>query len=111
LDEAQSLCDKTGERFWEAEIVRLRGELLSQDAAASSSEYFRRARDVAQKQHSRSLELRAATSLGRSYQQQGNEAEAKQLIDETIATLTEGLEMPDVKDAQAMLKELRGFSA
>ena len=87
LAEARAIVDKTGERFWEAELHRLEGELtlqctgpsleLSFPAAESS---FHKALEVARRQEAKSLELRAASSLARLGQQQGKKAEAHQLL-------------------------------
>jgi adenylate cyclase len=112
LDEAQSLCTASGERFLEAELHRLRGELqlASADRAPSASElaeaYFRRALDVARAQQARALELRAVLSLSRLYLQQGRPAEARPLLGRAHAWFTEGLETPDLREARALLDEI-----
>src|SRR5262249_3043857 len=92
LDEALALGDKTGERFWEAELHRLQGELLlSQGIGKGSSRTtapgpsimaeaeacFQQALAVARRQEAKSLELRAATSLAHLWPQQSNQAEAR----------------------------------
>ena len=74
LAEALTLVDKTGERWYEPEIHRLKGALLLQQSSANHDEAqacFHHALDIARRQQARSLELRAATSLSRLWQQQG----------------------------------------
>ena len=74
LAEALTLVDKTGERWYEPELHRLKGALLLQQSADNHAEAqacFHHALDIARRQQAKSLELRAATSLGRLWQQQG----------------------------------------
>ena len=86
LAEARAIVDKTGERFWEAELHRLEGELTLQCTLpspelsfAEAESSFHKALEVARRQEAKSLELRAATSLARLWQQQGKKAEAHQI--------------------------------
>jgi serine/threonine protein kinase/predicted ATPase len=112
LAEALALCTASGERFVEAELHRLRGELLVGSAETGASAWgaaeacFRQALDVARAQQAKSLELRAVTSLGRLYRQQGRQAEARPLLAETYGWFTEGLDLPDLQDAKALLEQL-----
>ena len=79
LAEALALTNDREERRWEAELYRLKGELLLVHAAAHHAEAetcFRHALDIARRQQAKSWELRAATSLSRLWQQQGKQAEA-----------------------------------
>jgi adenylate cyclase len=62
--------------------------------------------EVAQKQQAKSLELRAATSLARLWQQQGKKAEARQLLSEIYGWFTEGFDTKDLQEAKALLEEL-----
>src|SRR4029453_6553191 len=83
LGEALAVAHDTGERRWEAELHRLKGELLlgratGQDAEAEAC--FHQALAVARQQQTKSLELRAAVSLSRLWQQQGKRAEARELL-------------------------------
>src|SRR5262249_3876140 len=87
LAEARAIVDKTGEHWWEAELHRLEGELTllctrpSQELSFLEAESsFHKALEVARRQEAKSLELRAATSLARLWQQQGKKAEAHQLL-------------------------------
>jgi predicted ATPase len=109
LGEALTLTDTTGERWYEAEIYRLKGELLLQQASDDATEAescFQHAIRIAQNQQAKSWELRAATSLARLWQQQGKRAEARQVLGDVYAWFTEGFDTPDLKDAKALLDEL-----
>jgi predicted ATPase len=114
LAEALALCTASGERFLEAELHRLRGELLLAGAEEGPSAWggagscFRQALDVARAQQARSLELRAVMSLSRLYRQQGRPAEARSLLAETYEWFTEGLDTPDLREARALLDEVSG---
>jgi predicted ATPase len=111
LAEALTLCTATGERFLEAELHRLRGELLLGGAEAGPSAWgaaescFRQALEVARAQQAKSLELRAAMSLGRLYRQQGRPAETRQLLADTYGWFTEGFALPDLQEAKALLDQ------
>jgi adenylate cyclase len=105
--EGLGLMAEQGERSWEAELYRLEGELLlptGQEADAEAA--FRRAIDVARRQGARSWELRAATSLGRLWQQQGRVREAADLVRGVYDWFTEGFDTADFKDAKALLSNL-----
>jgi predicted ATPase len=67
---------------------------------------FRQALEIARGQQGRSLELRAATSLGRLWQQQGKRQEAYELLRASYGWFTEGFDTPDLRDAQELLKDL-----
>src|SRR2546425_2154893 len=80
LAEAHTLMEQHEERWWEAEVCRLRGVLLLRQAAPQPEEAeacFQRALEVARRQQAKSLELRAAMSLARLWQQQGKQAEVR----------------------------------
>ena len=101
--------EKTGERFLEAELYRLSGELLlMQDApdAAQADRSFREAIEVARRQRAKSFELRATTSLARLLKKQGKKEEARQMLSEIYGWFTEGFDTADLKDAKALLEEL-----
>jgi predicted ATPase len=107
LDEAFTRLEGTDERHWEAELNRLRGELLHmQDDQAGAEASFDRAIQVARRQLARSWELRATTSLARLWQEQGRTDEARQVLGEIYAWFTEGFDTPDLKEANALLEEL-----
>jgi predicted ATPase len=107
LAEALSLVKETDERYVEAELYRLRAELLlmqgnEQEAEAS----FHQSIQVARRQSARSWELRAATGLARLWRQQGRIDEARHLLAPVYGWFTEGLDTRDLKEAGALLAEL-----
>jgi class 3 adenylate cyclase/predicted ATPase len=108
LTEAQALVEATGERWWQAELHRLTGELLlRQDDTPcqvdSAEACFQQALAVARQQHARSLELRAAMSLGRLWWQQGRRPAARQLLAELYGGFSEGFDTADLQETQALL--------
>ena len=109
LAEAQALVEKTGERYYEAELERLKGELLlaqSPDDPAEAEACFHNALEIARRQQAKSLELRTAMSLARLWQRQGKEGDARQLLNDVFAWFTEGFDTADLRDARALLNEL-----
>jgi predicted ATPase len=109
LAEALNLVEKTGERTWEAEIHRLKGELLLVRSAKKQAEAeacFNQAVEIARKQSAKSLELRAVTSLSRLWHDQGKQAEARDLLAPVYGWFTEGFDTSDLKDAKALLDSL-----
>jgi TOMM system kinase/cyclase fusion protein len=109
LTEALALVDTTGERWCESELYRLEGELLLQQSSDNHPEAescFHQAINIAQNQQAKSLELRAATSLARLWQQQGKRQEAHDLLAPVYNWFTEGFDTADLKDAKALLDEL-----
>ena len=109
LAEALTLVDKTGERHYEAEIYRLKGELLLQGSSEHSTEaetYFYHALEIARNQQAKSLELRTACSLARLWQQRGKRQEAHALLAPVYQWFTEGFDTADLQDAKALLDEL-----
>jgi predicted ATPase len=111
LAEAHTLVEQHEERYWEAEIYRLRGVLLLGQSGTSQAEaeaWLQRALDAARRQEVKSLELRAAMSLSRLWQQQGKRQEAHDLLAEVYAWFTEGFDTADLQDAKVMLEELGG---
>jgi predicted ATPase len=109
LTEALALVDTTGERWYEPELYRLKGELLLQQNSANQAEAetcFQQAITIARSQQAKSLELRAATSLARLWQQQGKRGEARQVLGDVYGWFTEGFDTADLQDAKALLNEL-----
>jgi predicted ATPase len=97
LAEAHSLMEQHEERWWEAEVHRLRGALLLRQPGTPQAEVeacFQRALDMARRQQAKSLELRAAMSLSRLWQQQGKQAEARALLAPIYGWFTEGFDPP-----------------
>jgi predicted ATPase len=111
LDEALALVEKIEERFCEAELYRLKGEMLrhleTPRACLEAEACFQQALAIARRQSAKSWELRAATSLARLWQQQGKRSAAGLLLTEIYGWFTEGFETPDLQDARALLDDLR----
>jgi len=113
LAEALALVDKSGERFYEAELYRLKGTLTLQSKVPGSKskveeaeECFQKAIEIARKQQAKSLELRAVTNLARLWQQQGKKEEAQRMLAEIYGWFTEGFDTKDLQEAKALLEEL-----
>ena len=115
LAEALAEVDTHGVHFCEAELHRLKGELLARSGAtppehtseASQAEAcFLQALAIARRQQARSWELRAATSLGRLWQQQGKRVEARELLAPVYGWFTEGFDTLDLQEAKALLEAL-----
>jgi tetratricopeptide (TPR) repeat protein len=109
VDEALTLVATTGVRWWEAELHRLKGALLLQlpiPDVPQAEACFQQALDVARRQQAKSLELRAAMSLSRLWQQQGKREEARQVLAEVYSWFTEGFDTPDLQAAKTRLEEL-----
>ena len=101
------IIDATGERMWNAELHRVRGlVLLTENEQEESAVSFGQALQIARAQQSKSLELRAATSLARLWGEQGRLADARELLTPIYGWFTEGFDTPDLKDAKALLDEL-----
>jgi predicted ATPase len=108
LAEAEALSGTTGERFYEAELHRLRGELLLRAAGPGEAEpCFRRALAVAGGQGARPLQLRAAMSLSRLHAQQGRPEESRALLAEAHQWFSEGFDTADWREAKALLAQLQ----
>jgi predicted ATPase/DNA-binding winged helix-turn-helix (wHTH) protein/class 3 adenylate cyclase len=131
LDEALAGAYKNMERYHEAELLRLKGELLLQQGIESSSTrsapmeasgaavrgthtlslraevetYFHQAISIARHQQAKSLELRAVMSLSRLWQQQGKREEAHQMLAGVYGWFTEGFDTPDLQEAKALLED------
>ena len=111
FDESFSIVDRSGQRMYEAEVHRLKGELLlAQDATndAQAEKSFRTAIDVARKQKAKSWELRATMSLARLLAKQGHRDEARAMLADIYNWFTEGFDTADLKDAKALLEDLSG---
>ena len=92
--------------FCDAELLRLKGELLLARDEAEAESHLHRALEVARGQEARFFELRAATTLARLWQRQGKKDEARGLLAPVYDWFTEGFDTPDLKDAKALLDEL-----
>ena len=108
LDEAFKFIDETDERYWEAELFRLKGELLLMDEDVAGAEAcLNKAIEISQKQSAKSLELRAAMSLSRLWSKHGKTTKAKKLLAEVYNWFTEGFDTPDLIEAKALLNEFK----
>jgi predicted ATPase len=110
LAEALAMLAKSGVRWWEAELYRLRGELLLQRSTTPQGESescFHQALAVARQQQAKSLELRAAMSLARLWRRQGKHAEVHALLAPIYGWFTEGFDTADLQEAKALLVELQ----
>jgi predicted ATPase len=107
LAAARELAEEREIRFFQAETVRLTGDVLlaTGDAAAAEGSY-REAIALAQLQSAKLWELRAATSLARLWRDQGKRAEARDLLSPVFGWFTEGLDTDVLKDAKALLDAL-----
>jgi predicted ATPase len=109
LAEAHTLVEQHDERWWEAEVHRLRGVLLLRQPGTPQAEAescFQQALDVARRQEAKSLELRAAMSLSRLWQQQGRRDEARELFAPIYTWFTEGFDTADLQEAKGLLDTL-----
>jgi class 3 adenylate cyclase/tetratricopeptide (TPR) repeat protein len=108
LDEALWIVEKTGERLLAAELYRHKGQLLlRQGHTEAAEELYRKALSIAGKQEAKLWELRAAVSLARLWRDQGRRTEARDLLNPVYGWFTEGFDTPDLKEASAVLDELR----
>ena len=111
IGEAMTAVETTKEKWCEAEVQRIAGEiaLISPEPDAAEAEaYFERALAVARKQQAKSWELRAAMSMARLWRDQGKRDEARDLLAPVYGWFTEGFDTLDLKQARALLDELHG---
>jgi predicted ATPase len=120
LAEVMALVEQTGERYWEAEIYRLKGELLLEAEAAglslsvvegmpdaeSPEGSFLTAIAIARRQEGKSLELRATVSLARLWQRHGKTDQARRMLADIYGWFTEGFDTIDLQQAHALLQVL-----
>jgi DNA-binding winged helix-turn-helix (wHTH) protein/predicted ATPase len=109
LAEAFAAVQATGECWWEAELHRLTGELVLRQVPPDVKRAeiaFHRALTITRRQQARALELRAAMSLSRLWQQQGKHTAARELLAPIYSWFTEGLDTADLQEAQILLQEL-----
>ena len=106
---ALARVDKTGQRDFEAELLRIKGELVLRQTVPDQKQaesFFRQSINVACQQGSRSLELRAVMSLSRLLRQLEKKDEARQILAEIYGWFTEGFDTADLQEAKALLDEL-----
>jgi len=111
IAEALAVMDASDIRWMEAEVYRIKGELLARDGPrhtwVEAEACFQQALAVARRQQARSLELRAAMSLSRLWQRQGKREAARALVAGLYEWFTEGFETVDLQEARALLEALR----
>ena len=109
VGEAMTAADTTKERWWDAEVNRIAGEIAIESPEPDTSkaqEYFQRALEVARQQQAKSWELRAAMSMARLWRDQGRPQQARELLAPVYGWFTEGFDTRDLKEAKALLEEL-----
>jgi predicted ATPase len=109
LTEALTVVDKTGVRWYESELHRLKGAYLLQQSSDNHLEAetcFQQAIAIAQNQQAKVFELRTATSLAQLWHQQGKRQEAHDLLAPVYRWFTEGFDTADLRDAKVLLDEL-----
>jgi predicted ATPase len=107
LSEAAQIIETTDERYSEAELHRLRGDLLNATGDQSAAERsYHQALAVAKQQSAKLFELRASISLARLWRNQDRRGEARNLLAPIYGWFTEGFDAPDLNEAKALLEEL-----
>ena len=108
LDEGLKTIEATGEHMWDAELHRVNGlVLVAENQLDEGQARLKQAIQIARQQKAKSLELRAATGLARLWGEQGRRAEARDLLAPVYRWFTEGFDTADLKEAAALLSELR----
>jgi predicted ATPase len=110
LEEASRFAEASGVRYWDAELLRLKGKLLAKSSQCNAPQQveacYREALAVARRQQARSLELRAAMDLARFWRDQGARIEARDILAPIYGSFTEGFDTPDLNEAKALLDAL-----
>jgi class 3 adenylate cyclase/predicted ATPase/energy-coupling factor transporter ATP-binding protein EcfA2 len=107
IEEAQKIAETGGELFWQSELFRLKGELLlaqSDQSVSAAEQCFTEAMKVAQAQHARMLELRAAISMGKLLRKLNKSDVAKRMLSSVHSKFPAGVTTPDLSEAQAILE-------
>lgn len=106
LSQAIGLIDAIGERYSEAEVYRLQGDLWALTGAGDAEAIYWRAIDLAAEQQAKMYEIRTAVNLCRLWRQQNKRAEARRLLRETYGWFSEGFDTKDLREARALLDQL-----
>jgi len=120
LEEALTMADRNSERYYLAELHRLKGNLLLQETStravfsrrsmfSTAENCFNQAIEIAQQQGTKSVELRAAMSLARLYQNQDRQKEAHDALAPVYGRFTEGFDTTDLREARALIAELSSY--
>jgi tetratricopeptide (TPR) repeat protein len=109
VSEGIEVLSRTGEHWCESYLYSLRGDLLLARCSPQEAEgSYRKAIEIARRQSTRSFELRATTGLSRLLRQQGRHEEARGMLSEIYDWFSEGFDAPDLKEAKALLDDLKG---
>ena len=110
IEQALQVVEDQEERWWQAELYRLKAELLLHQGASrgDTEQCLHKALEIAKRQHAKSLELRAVMCLSRLWQKHGKREEARQLVDEIYLSFSEGHDTEDLKQARALLQRSYG---
>jgi tetratricopeptide (TPR) repeat protein len=108
LERALEFANRTGHRFSEAELHRLKGEILKRRGDPEAERCFRQAVEIGQRSGALSVELRALLGLARWLQDQGRGPEVRQELERVYGLFTEGFDTPDLKLAEQVLRDLGG---
>jgi predicted ATPase len=109
IDDAIEKVERSKEKWCEAEVLRIAGEIALKSLAPDPEKaeaYYDRALAVARRQQAKSWELRAAMSMARLWRDQGKRDEARELLSPVYNWFTEGFDTLDLKEAKALLGEL-----
>ena len=107
MDEALQTVERSGERWFAAELNRHKGQLLlRQGDTEAAEELYRKALSIAAEQEAKLWELRAAVSVARLWGEQGRRPEARDLLAPIYGWFTEGFDTADLKDAKTLLDQL-----
>jgi predicted ATPase len=110
IEDARKLAVTGGALFWQAELFRLKGELLlgqSDPSVQAADDCFCEALKIAQGQHAKMHELRAATSLAKLRRKLNKSDDAKRILHSVYSRFTEGISNPDLIEAKTVLEQLR----
>jgi len=109
IEEMEEWISQKGETFIQAELLRLRGEVMlakRPDDGDAAEQHFIRGLEIARRQNARAWELRLVMSLGRLWARRGRSSEARQIIESSLAGFTEGLDTADLREARLLLQSL-----
>jgi adenylate cyclase len=115
IEESIDLGEETGERWFQAEAWRIKGELLligeegttlDEEIKLEADTFFRTAYEIAKQQDAKAFELRAVISLARLWNREDRSSEVREILKETLDWFTEGFDTPDLQKAQMLWDEM-----